>query len=154
MLTQYDAVTLLIQLDRPNIASSGEFQKPNKHQADVGESGLGAAVFSVLNTLISSVRRSQVRIAQLANTFRAVRKNLEDERVFHESVTRLSRLSPHLLDDIGLLPTKRPKPYFTPEVKTDELTAKRTMIEALRNTRALPTENLAPDTFPVALAAE
>ncbi len=154
MLTQYDAVTLLSQLNRPHIASSGEVPRRDKRRAGVVESGSGAAVFSVLNTLISSARRARVRLAQLANTFRMIRKNLEDDRVFRESVTRLSHLSPHLLDDIGLLPTHRPEPCFTPEVKTAELAAQRTMIEAFRKTQALPAENRAPITFPVAVAAE
>ncbi len=154
MNTQYDAVSLLIYHDGPNIAHSGEFHRPGKHQAVGGESGLGSAVYSVMNKVISFVRRSQVRIAHLANKVREIRTNLENERVFRKNVMRLSRLSPHLLDDIGLLPTQRPKPSFTPEIEKVELIAKRIKSDAFRNALKMPSQNIAPSTLPVAFAAE
>lgn len=123
MLKYFGFVMLLEQVNRAEPAGAPEAR--NRKARRAAASATGASDVSIGANLFGPLRHMLGSLAHWAGLAQRELQTRDNERVLRENFNRLSRLSPHLLDDIGLLPVAGPDPTITLTAKVSELDAAR-----------------------------
>ena len=96
----YYGFVMLQQVNRAELA--GEPEARNRKARRAAASASGASKVSIGANLFWPLRHMLGSLAYWADLAQRELQTRANERVLRENIIRLSRLSPHLLDDIGL----------------------------------------------------